>query len=224
MIGASLEARRVTNESRALPSTTSPPVFRARAFEGVAVGLEPGEFVGGGLGGPARLAPAHGAAVGGGRGGHDPVGPGLAGDVGGRVGAGLAAVGLGVEGQFPAAGQRHLERRPWRCRAAGTRRRGPGRTISIALPARRAFGLTATSTRPGTSPTSQRTVCRHDRSRSLSSRVEPAEAPPPEVADHQGRDVPLAERLGHQGGVQGARAVDDLGEDGRPRLDVADLR
>ena len=70
-----------------------------RGLEVVAVGLQPGELVGGGLGGPAGLALADGAAVGGGRGGDDPIGAGLLGDVGGRVGPGLAAVGLGVEGQ-----------------------------------------------------------------------------------------------------------------------------
>ena len=99
MIGASREERLATNESSRSPSTTSPLVLAAIVFEELPVGLEAGELVGGGLGGPAGLALADGAAVGGGRGRDDAIGAGLLGDVGGRVGAGLAAVGLGVEGR-----------------------------------------------------------------------------------------------------------------------------
>ena len=74
------------------------------------------------------------------------------------------------------------------------------RTVSsmAAVADESALGRTETSTRPGTSPTSQRTVCRHDRSRSLSVGILAGASPAPEVADQQGADMPLAELLGHE--------------------------
>ena len=110
MIGALREERLATNEARPVAVDDLALGLRGDRLEELAVGLEAGELVGRGLGGPAGLALADGAAVGRGRGGDDPVGAGLLGDVGRRVRAGLAAVGLGVEGQVVAARQGDLER------------------------------------------------------------------------------------------------------------------
>ena len=99
MIGACREERLATNESSRVAVDDLAAGLRGDRLQELAVGLEPGELVGRGLGGPAGLALADGAAVRGGRGRDDAIGAGLLGDVGGRVGAGLAAVGLGVERQ-----------------------------------------------------------------------------------------------------------------------------
>ena len=99
MIGASREERLATNDVEPVAVDDLAAGLRGDRLEEFAVGLEPGELVGGGLGGPAGLALADGAAVGRGRGGEHPIGARLLGDVGRRVGAGLAAVGLGVEGE-----------------------------------------------------------------------------------------------------------------------------
>ena len=64
MIGALREERLATNESSLSPSTTSPLGLRGDRLQEFAVRLEPGELVGRGLGGPAGLTLADGAAVG----------------------------------------------------------------------------------------------------------------------------------------------------------------
>ncbi len=82
--------------------------------------------------------------------------------------------------------------------------------------------LIATATRPGTSPTSQRTVCRQERSRSLSAAGSRRRPAPPEVADEQGGDPARAEGLGRERGGDPAGPVADLGQDGGAGLDRAD--
>ncbi len=73
--------------------------------EPVAVGLQLGELVGSGLGGPSGLAPADLGAFGtGGLGGYS-VGAGFSGDVLGGIGAGLTALGPGVDRERLAAGE-----------------------------------------------------------------------------------------------------------------------
>ena len=198
-------------------------VLAAIDFEELAVGLEAGELVGRGLGGPAGLALADGAAVGGGggrrrRGRRRAAGsrrsPRRCRPRGRR--ARRRASGLSPPGK------RDLEARPWRCRAAGTRRRGPGRARSTAGADASALGRTETSTRPGTSPTSQRTVCRQERSRSLSAGSSRVQPPPPEVADHQGRRRAPCRTAGPPGRGRALPAASrDLGQDHGPRLDVA---
>ena len=85
-----------------------------------------------------------------------------------------------------------------------------------------ALGRTDTSTRPGTSPTSQRTVCRHDRSRSLSVGSVAVHSPAPEVADHEGATWPLPNCWATRAGAVFAPVVADLGKNDGPRLDPAD--
>ena len=198
--------------------------LRGDRLQELAVGLEAGELVGRGLGGPAGLALADGAAVGGGRGRDDAVGAGLLGDVGRRVGAGLAAVGLGVERQVVAAGQGDLEgdlgvvERPV-LGVADPDRRARRRASADAASA---LGRTETSTRPGRRRrASGRSAATSDRGR---SRPGPRGGGPSARGRRSGgpRRVPCrtaAPRAPGRSLPAGSRTCD---EDHGPRLDVAD--
>ncbi len=171
---------------------------------------------------PASRSPT-GDAVGCGRRGDDPVGAGLPGDVGGRVGAGLAAVGLGVEGQVAPAGQGDLERDLGVIERAVLGVADAARTSRRRARSRRPSACTAISTRPGTSPTSQRTVCRHERSRSLSAgsaRRRPQRQRSPII---RAATCPLPNDWATSAGRSWpAGSLTSERTDG-PRLDVADL-
>ena len=223
MIGALREERLATNESRSSPSTTSPPVLRGDRLQELPVGLEPGELVGGGLGGPAGFALADGAVRRGRSRSRRRDRPRAAwGRTWPRTCRLRARRARRRASELVAAGQRDLEgdlgvvERP----VLGVA--DPDRQVDGGRRARRPWDAPATSTRPGTSPTSQRTVCRHERSRSLSvgsSRRRPhrqrspirsaATCPLPNCcATSAGRSLPAASRT--------------CAEDHGPRLDLAD--
>ena len=90
-------------------------------------------------------------------------------DVGRRVQPGLARDRARRRSKcLPPPGKVTPTVQPWHCRGADIRRRGRGRPDRGRASTIRAWRGTETSTRAGTSPTSQRIVWRHDRSRSLS--------------------------------------------------------
>ena len=167
MIGASREERPATND-RGVAIDHLAAGSRGERLEGLAIGQESRELVGRGLGGPAGLVGTDLGAVGGGRLDADAIRAGLSWDVGGRVGAGLAVVGRRVERQFRPSGSVILST----TRALSSGRYSASRTLATTstagLPASVPARISA-STRPGTSPTSQRTVCRQERSRSSST-------------------------------------------------------
>ena len=193
----------------------------AIGLEELAVGLEAGELVGGGLGGPAGFALADGAAVGGGRGGDDAVGPGLLGDV---------ASPRTVPASRPSGS------------ASSVRSSPPGSVIlraTLALSSGR-YSASRTRTVSSTAGAVASALGAHGDlhpagdvadepadglpPRSLEvalGRVLAPQAPPPEVADQERRDVPLAELLRHERGGDVAGGVAHLGEDHGPRLDLA---
>ena len=127
-------------------------------FQEFAVGLEAGELVGRGLSRPAGLSLADDAPVRRGRGRSNSDRPrALRERTSPRTPRLRAASGSASSVRFSPPGK-SIRKRPSRCRAADTRRRAPVQRDSTPGVAESALGRTETSTRPGTSPTSQRTV------------------------------------------------------------------